>query len=131
MTHDTPACGLGKVEVYSGMETGNPEQFRWLKGIIAAVFVLNVVDGVLTISWYAAGRAEEANPLMAGAINTHPLLFMLIKLGLVALGSVILWRYRTRALAVVTIFLAFIVYYWILIFHLSVMSLDVVAGWLQ
>lgn len=109
------------------MEIGKPEQFRWLEGIIATVFVLNVIDGVLTIVWYSTGRAEEANPLMAGLIGVNPLLFIVLKMTLVALGSVLLWRYRNKALAVIAMFVAFIVYYWVLIFHLSAMNLDIFA----
>jgi len=113
------------------MKIGDPKHFRWLEGIVAAVFILNVMDGVLTIVWYMTGRAEEANPLMAGAIGLHPVVFILLKIALVALGSVLLWRYRHRAMAVVGIFIAFIAYYWVLIYHLSAMNVGILFEWLN
>ena len=62
------------------MKIGEPHHFRWLEGVIAAVFILNVIDGVLTITWYATGRAVEANPLLAKSIGLHPVVFILVKI---------------------------------------------------
>jgi hypothetical protein len=105
---------------------GGPEQLRWLKWIITAVFVLNTIDGVLTIYWVVGGYALEANPLMAELIETHPLLFMLVKLAMVGLGSAVLWRFRERATAVIAIVCVFLVYYFILLFHLDALNLDLI-----
>ena len=81
------------------MEIGTPQQFRWLWGIIAGVLILNLADGVLTLHWYFSGGADEANPLMAVLISRHPVLFITAKTLLVALGILLLWRYRRKALA--------------------------------
>jgi hypothetical protein len=106
---------------------GTAEHFRWLEQIVLWTLILNVLDGVATLYWITSGRAIEANPLMATLIATHPVLFVVVKCLLVALGSWLLWRYRKRPLAVVSIFFAFIAYYSVLIYHLSAVNLRLVS----
>ncbi len=101
---------------------GNPTHFRWLAGIVRTVIVLNLCDAVLTLLWVEAGFAREANPLIREIVENHPLLFVVVKLGVVMLSTLLLWRLRARPLAVVGIFSAFLVYYWILVYHLSFAS---------
>ena len=113
---------------FLGLRVGEPHQFEWLKGVIASVFVLNVLDGALTLFWVLTGQAVEANPLMAELINTHELLFMLAKLTLVGLGSAVLWHLREHGLAVLAIFTGFFAYYGLLLFHLHHMKLDLLGG---
>ena len=113
------------------MQIGKPEHFLWLKGIVGSVFILNVLDGILTLWWYFSGRATEANPAMSNLIKTHPLLFIIVKMTLVALGSYLLWRLRHRALAVIAIFIAFMVYYTVLVYHLQHMNLYIIIEWLD
>jgi len=79
---------------------GTPEQFRWLLGIVKVVLALNLLDAIFTLFWINAGLAREANPLLAEIVRDHPVGFAIVKLGLVAGGSFLLWRYRSRPLAV-------------------------------
>lgn len=102
---------------------GNHQHFRWLKSIVTAVIVLNVLDGALTILWIYTGRATEANPLMHPLVHNVPTIFMIVKLGLVGCGSLLLWHFRRRRFAVICIFVGFLVYYAILVYHLN--SLDI------
>ncbi len=111
------------------MKVGEPHQFKWLVGVIVTVFVLNVVDGVLTILWVSTKQAREANPLLARALGLHPVLFIVIKIALVGMGSYLLWRHRKRAVAVVGIFVAFIAYYWVMVMHVSVMNVGLIRAW--
>ncbi len=104
------------------MQVGTPEQFRWLHAILKWVVVLNLVDAVLTLFWVRAGLAEEANTLLDELVNQHELVFVLVKLALVGMGAWILWRRRQSPTAVVAIFVAFIVYYAILLHHLRYAS---------
>jgi len=99
-----------------------------LKTVIFAIFVLNVLDGILTIVGVTTGTAVEANPLMANLISYHPVLFMLCKLVLVFLGSVILWRSRHNIMAAFCIFLLFFVYYAIIIYQLKWINLRYLLG---
>jgi hypothetical protein len=102
---------------------GTPEHFRWLHGIVQALLVLNVLDAIWTIAEIASGRASEANPLMAGLAHSEPVLFAFVKILLVSLGSYILWQHRQKATAVCAIFVAFMVYYCLLLYHLFAMDL--------
>ena len=102
------------------IDIGKPDQFKWLEGVIAAVFVLSILDGVMTLIWVFTGHAAESNPVMDYLIWLHPLAFMAVKIVLVALSCVLLYRLRRNQLAVVGIFVAFIVYYAIVVgLHLS------------
>ena len=102
---------------------GTSEHFLWLYGIVQALLVLNVLDAILTIAEVTSGRATEANPLMAGLVHSEPVFFAFVKILLVSLGSYLLWRFRQRASAVCAIFVAFMAYYFVLLYHLSAMDL--------
>lgn len=96
---------------------GTPQHFRWLKGIVVTVILMNVIDASMTITWVEAGLATEANPMMEVLLSTHPVLFMMTKLALVFLGITLLWRHRERPMAVVAIFILFMVYYGVMLIH--------------
>ena len=93
---------------------------EWL---VFAIFSLNVIDAVATIIWVSTGLAIEANPMMERLLNYHPLAFLVVKLTLVLLGSILLWRFRERVFAVVVLVSLFLVYYGLLLYHLSAGSL--------
>jgi hypothetical protein len=102
---------------------GTPDQVRWLTGIVIAVLVLNVLDALFTLVWVRAGLAIEANSLMRDLIESNAFLFVATKLGLVSLGSLLLWRQRTHPIAVIAIFAAFLAYYFVLLYHLQYSSI--------
>ena len=104
------------------IEVGTPQQFRWLRGVVESVIVLNLLDAILTLLWVRLGMAEEANTLMRDLVNDQALAFVLAKIGLVSLGSILLWRNRHRALAVVAIFVSFLAYYFVFLYHLTFWS---------
>jgi hypothetical protein len=108
---------------------GTPEHFAWLQGIVKALLLLNLLDALFTLIWVRAGLAREANALMRTLVNEHAVAFVVLKLGLVGAGSWLLWTLRERAAAVVAIFVAFLVYYVLLLYHLQFGSL-LVRHWL-
>jgi hypothetical protein len=116
-------------ELVPSPRIGTAEHFRWLHGIVCVVLVLNLVDAVFTLLWVGAGLAREANPLLAHLVRQYPVGFALAKLGLVGLSSVLLWRLRHRPLAVVSIFCSFVVYYLVLLHHLSFLG-TILRAWL-
>lgn len=101
---------------------GTHQHFQWLDGIAKSILVLNLVDGVFTIFWVEFLQAQEMNFMMRDLVHTSALSFMLVKLTLVSLGTLFLWRYRSNALAVISLFLAFFSYYWVLLVHLEYSS---------
>lgn len=102
---------------------GTDEQYRWLGGLVAALFVLNLLDAILTIWWVRLGLAVEANLFLRDLAHDDPIAFFVVKFALVSLGSLFLWRCRERPLAVVAIFTAFLLYYLVLLHHLRFSSL--------
>jgi hypothetical protein len=101
---------------------GTREHFRWLEGIVKGTLVLNLLDALFTLVWVWAGLATEANPFLHVFVHEHPLVFVAAKLSLVSLGSLLLWRCRSRPLAVVAIFVAFLVYYALLLVHVDYLA---------
>ena len=91
------------------LSVGTAEQFGWLQGIVKAVLVLNLLDALFTLVWVRSGLAREANPLIDQLVNEHAVGFVLVKLGLVGLGSWLLWHRRERPVAVIAIVAAFLV----------------------
>jgi len=104
------------------MIVARENQLHWFEGLIAALFVLNLADGMFTLLWVRLGLATEANHLLRELVEQHAILFMTVKIGLVSLGSLILWSRRQRPTAVVAIFTAFVVYYAVLLYHLRFAS---------
>jgi hypothetical protein len=101
---------------------GTAQHFGWLQSLVKALLVLNLIDAVFTLFWVNAGLAREANALMRDLVHHHPVLFVAVKLSLVALGSNLLWSRRENPAAVVAIFAMFFVYYLVLLYHLRYTS---------
>ena len=107
---------------------GTAQHYGWLHGIVKALIVLNGLDAVFTLFWVRAGLAREANALLKMLVNEHAVLFVVAKLGLFSLSSLLLWRLRQRPAAVVALFVAFVAYYVLLLHHLSFTSLWIRSG---
>ena len=102
---------------------GTRQHFRWLVGIVKWLVVLNLLDGIFTLVWVQYFYAEEYNLMLRDLAQGDMVLFMLVKLTLVSLGAVFLWRNRSHPLAVIAIFLAFLAYYLVLLYHLRYTTL--------
>ena len=102
---------------------GTPQHFQWLHGFVKVVLILNLLDAVFTLIWVQAGFAQEANILLRDIVNHHPVMFCLVKTLLVSFGSWLLWRRRHHPLAVIGLFLGFMLYYSVLLYHLQFASL--------
>jgi hypothetical protein len=101
------------------LHVGTPEHFRWLHGIVKTVLVLNLLDALFTLVWVRFGYAREANLMIDRLVENHALAFVAVKLGLVGMGSWLLWQRRNHATAVVAIFVAFVTYYLVLLYHVQ------------
>jgi hypothetical protein len=120
--HSVPPAKAEGTRGHRTMRVGSPQHFRWLHGIVKTVLVMNLLDAIFTLLWVRAGLAKEANTLLDELVEGHALAFIFVKLSLVSLGSLLLWSQRERPVAVIGVFLAFIAYYYILLFHLSYAS---------
>lgn len=101
----------------------------WLRRLLAATLVFNLVDAVLTLLVVNLGAAEEANPLMAAALEASPLAFMALKLGLVSAGILFLWSKRSLRIAHFGGLAVFLVYAGVVAWH--VQSVEVIAELVQ
>jgi hypothetical protein len=101
---------------------GTEQEFRWLRILVVAIIVLNILDAIFTLFWVNAGMAREANVLLRHLVHNHPVLFVIIKFTLVLAGTYVLWKYRYNKYAVLGMFGVFIIYYALLLHHLSYSS---------
>ncbi len=81
------------------MRAATQHRPRWIAGLLAATCVLNVIDVVATLAFVSSGVAVEANPIMARALALGPAAFVAIKIAVVTLGALVLWRYARLGLA--------------------------------
>jgi hypothetical protein len=98
----------------------------WLRRLLEATLVFNLVDAIVTLWVVSSGIATEANPLMARALERGPVAFAICKLGVVSLGVLVLWRERARRLAVVGAVAVFAVYLLVMAYH--VQSIRIALG---
>jgi hypothetical protein len=103
----------------SRLPVGTPQQFGWLHGVVKAVLVLNLLDALFTLVWVRFGFAREANLMIDKLVESDVLAFLAVKLGLVGMGSWLLWQRRDHPSAVVAIFTAFLAYYLVLLYHVQ------------
>ena len=83
------------------------------------ILVLNLLDASFTLVWTTSGLATEANPLMDHVISRSPLQFMLVKVTLVSLGVLLLWRLRWQRMAKLAIVGSALAYGVLAVYHLS------------
>jgi len=101
------------------LPVGTPQHFAWLHGIVKTVLVLNLLDAIFTLVWVRFGYAREANLMIDRLVERHAVAFIAVKLGLVGMGSWLLWQRRNHPTAVVAIFVAFVAYYLVLLYHVQ------------
>jgi hypothetical protein len=94
--------------------------------IASAILILNLLDGVFTLTAVHAGAATEVNPLMATSLGWGGVWFMLLKIALVSLCVLLLWRARHRLLATCGLVGLCLVYAGVVAYHAS--ALDVIAS---
>ena len=83
---------------------------------LSLLCLLNYVDALFTLVWVRLGIASEANPLMQTVVDNPPI-FVLVKVVLVSLCCVLLYKYREYRLARLSAVLGFAVYTAILLIH--------------
>lgn len=97
----------------------------WLWRIAAAILILNLFDGAMTIAIVQTGLASEANPLMGELIGRGAVPFMFFKTALVSLSVLLLWRLRRLRSACLAMYAGGATYALVAVYHLR--SLDLLA----
>lgn len=78
--------------------TACAQPLRWL---LPALWLLNLVDLLLTREALARGVAVEANRVVGYFIDVGPLAAVAFKIGVVTFGVVVLWRLRRHRITLV------------------------------
>lgn len=95
--------------------------------LLIALNLFSLIDGFYTSVEVGLGVASEANPLLTAAAAQHPLLPALVKVGMMALVTAIIWTNRQRrdvlrlALAGVAIYGALVVYHRVMLVMLGLL----------
>ena len=82
------------------------------------LFLLNIIDAVLTIIWVRSGVAPEGNQLMASLMEESDLAFFGVKLLMGTLAAVVLLRWGNYKLARYGVAAALAVYIGVMCIHL-------------
>lgn len=85
--------------------------------LLFSLLVLNIFDCICTIVLASIG-VQEANPLMSYLLDYDNTLFVVVKLFLVFLGSLLLYKYRDYKIAKYGIYMAVVFYLIVLCVHL-------------
>ena len=96
---------------------------KWTRSVVAAaaaaILVLNLIDAVFTLAYTQAGLAVEGNPLMEVVLSRTPVGFVMVKMAIVSLGVLLLWRLQRRRAAVIGMMGAATAYFCLFVYHLS------------
>jgi len=87
------------------------ERSRRMLVLLGGIWVMNLFDASLTVTAHSQGLLHELNPLANHILAYQPTLVYSYKLGLVLLGSCILWqlrRWRSAELAAWVLLLTYV-----------------------
>jgi Domain of unknown function (DUF5658) len=95
----------------------------WLRALLAATLLFNLIDLVLTTTLVTLGLASEANPLMAALLDLGPVAFAAAKIAAVSLGVLVLARFHAHRLARAGTIATFAAYGALMVWHLQSLRL--------
>jgi len=88
------------------------------KNMLVAIVALNLFDAVATLTWINLGLAEEANPLMEPLISYCPSCFVAVKMAIVFLVCLFLWKERENSYALLASKIVFAAYTVLALWHM-------------
>lgn len=91
-----------------------------MKTDLRIFFLLNVLDGVMTLLWISTGGSTEANPLMAYLLTHGAVAFMVVKVAIGFMVCLSLYAARHTTAAHKTLNVAIAVYALVIAMHLIV-----------
>ena len=83
------------------------------------LFLLNLLDAVLTLVWVTNGVAEEGNELMARMLEIGPGAFLGVKIAIGAFAAFVLLRWGNRKVARYGVAVALAVYVSVMAIHFA------------
>jgi hypothetical protein len=94
----------------------------------ALLLVLNLLDGLFTLTFLQLEVAEELNPLMRVAYECSPLTFMVAKVAIVSVGLCLLCLHRTLRMSQRAIQAGAALYAIINVYHLAFLAFLLFQG---
>lgn len=85
------------------------------------LFLLNMLDAMLTLVWVKSGTATEANQLMAGFLEIGDLAFFMAKLTMGTITAVVILKYGYKPIAKPLVTVALTIY-------IGLMGIHVLTG---
>ena len=89
------------------------------KFFLISIFVMNIFDACFTLLWVDARLAIELNPLMNWLIEQSPGAFLFIKIFLVTLALMLIFKNRHKLISRALIVPVFAVYAWVSMIHIN------------
>ena len=86
------------------------------------VFVLNVADAIFTSFVVSSALAVEANPLMGAVLQYGIAPFVIVKLNVIFVSILVLWRYRHKKITQIGTGICLLTYIFLILYfayHLS------------
>lgn len=88
-----------------------------ISSVLRLIFLLNIIDALLTAVWIRSGIANEANPVMSYLISQGIATFVITKVLCVLVAVTILWNFRALFFARVVSIFALVVMMAVIIYH--------------
>lgn len=88
-----------------------------IRSLLCVVFIANIIDAYLTLTWIEAGVATEANPIMAELLHLGTHWFWIGKVGTVTFACLFLWICRHVRASKLVAFVSCIVYITVIGIH--------------
>ena len=86
---------------------------------VCLLFILNLIDAIVSIGWVRSGLAPEANQLMAAFLDVGNIPFLLAKLGMGTLTCAVLLYGADYKLAKIGVSVALAAYVCVMGFHVG------------
>ena len=91
----------------------------WVGRALKATLLFNLIDVILTLCLVTCGLAVEANPIMAQALMSGSVAFVVVKFTLVFSGVATIWLHRHRRFAMLGAATVTVVYGMLMIYHVQ------------
>jgi hypothetical protein len=97
---------------------GTLRDHRWvLIGLLVLLNVFSLIDGALTAFELALGIATEGNPVFGNIIQTNGFLAAGLKVGVMIVVSMVIWRWRDHRSILAIVPFALVLYAAVLAYH--------------
>lgn len=89
-----------------------------VKASLYLITIFNIFDAIMTLFWVHHGLAAESNPLMNYALSIGPEYFVILKITLVYLGCILIYRHREKYISKLASVVGVLSYGAIVFYHL-------------